>query len=230
MNYGGPNSGGNPSLSFGKGSNPPNLADYSDEPKYDLATVVQIVRVRPMILWGWEQQLGIPSPMRVHDDSGGNGRRYSERDLVASLWLREQILNGVSPNEAAARLLGPHGTGRVNTGALSGSGSLSGPLEDGQRIRGNTVPLSESGFSPRIAKPTRRLSDLEPISRLRVRWPRRHRLQPGLQCTSSSHLRSTRIQLSRPFQHRQAAWQHLHVSHLRPCSRLRCFAPRARRL
>jgi methanogenic corrinoid protein MtbC1 len=161
MNYGGPNSGGNPSLSFGKGSNPPILADYSNEPKYDLATVVQIVRVRPMILWGWEQQLGIPSPTRGHDDSGGNGRRYSERDIVASLWLREQILSGVSPNEAAARLLGPLGTGRVNTGSLSGSGSLSGPLDESQRIRGNSMPLAETGFAPRSAKPTRRLSDLE---------------------------------------------------------------------
>src|SRR5271165_5715034 len=139
MNYGGPNSSGNLSLSFGKGSNPPNLADYSDEPKYDLTTVVQIVRVRPMILWGWEQQLGIPSPTRAPDDSIGNGRRYSERDIVASVWLREQILNGVSPTEAAARLLGPQGTGVVNTGALSGSGSLSGPLDDSQRARVNSA-------------------------------------------------------------------------------------------
>src|SRR5215469_15720034 len=161
MNYGGPNSGGSPSLPSGKGSNPPNLADYSNEPKYDLATVVQIVRVRPMILWGWEQQLGIPSPTRGQDDSGGNGRRYSERDIVASLWLREQILSGVSPNEAATKLLGPLGTGRVNTGSLSGSGSLSGPLDESQRIRGNTTPLAETGIVPRSAKPTRRLSDLE---------------------------------------------------------------------
>src|SRR5215467_5680431 len=152
MNFGGPNSGANFSLSFGKGSNPLNLADYSDEPKYDLATVVQIVRVRPMILWSWEQQLGIPSPTRAPDDPSSSGRRYSERDLIASLWLREQILNGISPNEAAARLLGPHGTGRVNTGSL-GSGSLSGPLDDGQRSNLNSGPLA-----PRAAKPTRRLS------------------------------------------------------------------------
>ncbi|PWT75687.1 MAG: hypothetical protein C5B60_05025 [Chloroflexi bacterium] len=161
MNYGGPNSGGSPSLPSGKGSNPPNLADYSNEPKYDLATVVQIVRVRPMILWGWEQQFGIPSPIRGHDDPGSNGRRYSERDIVASLWLREQILSGVSPNEAAARLLGPLGTGTAKTGPLSESGSLSGPLAENQRIRGNSMPLGESGFAPRSAKPTRRLSDLE---------------------------------------------------------------------
>src|SRR5271165_4640927 len=149
MNYGGPNSSGNLSLSFGKGSNPPNLADYSDEPKYDLTTVVQIVRVRPMILWGWEQQLGIPSPMRVPDDSGGNGRRYSERDIVASLWLREQILSNVSPNEAAARLLGSNN--RVNTG----------PLDQSLRERGNSGRLGENGGLARSAKPTIRLRDLE---------------------------------------------------------------------
>ena len=165
MNYSGPNSSGHLSLTFGKGSNPPNLADYSDEPKYDLTTVVQIVRVRPMILWGWEQQLGIPSPMRVQDDPGSGGRRYSERDLVASLWLREQILNGISPNEAAARLLGPDGTRRFKTGPLagSGSGSLSAPPEDGQRGRVNSGPFGENGITPRSAKPTRRLSDLDPL-------------------------------------------------------------------
>ncbi|MGO8948756.1 MAG: MerR family transcriptional regulator [Ktedonobacterales bacterium] len=186
MYNGGSNSGGNAGLSFGKGSNPPNLADYSDNPKYDLTTVVQIVRVRPMILWGWEQQLGIPSPMRVPDESGGNGRRYSERDIVASLWLREQILNGVSPNEAAARLLGPHGTGRVNTGSLSGSGSLSGPLDDGLRSRGNMASAGESGssgFMARSAKPTRRLSELE-------QSPNSGPLSPTLDIPSSGQLYS----------------------------------------
>jgi hypothetical protein len=103
--------------------------------------------------------------MRVQDDPSSSGRRYSERDLVASLWLREQILNGISPNEAAARLLGPHGTGRVNTGSLaaSGSGSLSAPPEDGQRGRVNSGPFGENVIMPRSAKPTRRLSDLDPL-------------------------------------------------------------------
>ncbi len=149
MNNSGSYSSGNLGLSFGKGSNPPNLEDYSSDPKYDLTTVVQIVRVRPMILWGWEQQLGIPSPMRVPDDSGGNGRRYSERDIVASLWLREQILSNVSPNEAAARLLGSNN--RVNTG----------PLDQSQRERGNSGRLGENGGLARSAKPTIRLRDLE---------------------------------------------------------------------
>ncbi len=160
---GGSNLSGNAGFSFGKGSNPPNLTDFSDDPKYDLTTVVQIVRVRPMILWGWEQQLGIPSPTRAPDDSIGNGRRYSERDIVASVWLREQILNGVSPTEAAARLLGPQGTGVVNTGALSGSGSLSGPLDDSQRARVNSASAGEGGFTARSAKPTRHLSELEQL-------------------------------------------------------------------
>jgi methanogenic corrinoid protein MtbC1 len=114
-----------------------------------------------MILWGWEQQLGIPSPTHVPDDPASNGRRYSERDIAASIWLREQILNGISPNEAAARLLGPRGTGRVNTGSLAGSGALSGPLDDAQRNRAAISPLSETGPAPRTAKPTVRLSDLE---------------------------------------------------------------------
>src|SRR2546430_10079432 len=93
--------------SSGKDGEPPNLAAYSPEPKYDLATIVQLVGVRPMILWGWEQQLGIPAPARIpSEEPNGATRRYSERDLVASIWLRDQILHGTAPNEAAAKLLG----------------------------------------------------------------------------------------------------------------------------
>jgi methanogenic corrinoid protein MtbC1/DNA-binding transcriptional MerR regulator len=134
----------------GKGE-APNLADYPDEPQYDLATVVQLVGVRPMTLWAWEQQLGIPRPERVGESSGGTVRHYSERDLVASIWLRDQILAGVPPAEAAALLIsaqraaGERGPGtrmlapaperfRVNSGPLgqaSGAGRRSGPLTGG---------------------------------------------------------------------------------------------------
>jgi len=67
---------------------PPDFDQYSDEPKYDFQTIVSQVNVRPMILWGWEQQLGVPSGPRAWDEAGMAGRRYSERDLVALLWLR----------------------------------------------------------------------------------------------------------------------------------------------
>jgi methanogenic corrinoid protein MtbC1 len=83
---------------------PPNLALYPSDPQYDLATIVQLVGVRPMTLWAWEQQLGIPRPERQGDGSGGTVRHYSERDLVASIWLRDQILAGLQPHEAAERL------------------------------------------------------------------------------------------------------------------------------
>lgn len=84
----------------------PNLGSFSAAPKYDLPTMVQLVGVRSMVLVGWEQQFGIPSPRRADDTQA---RRYSERDLIAVLWMRDQILNGASPGEAATKLLAMQG-------------------------------------------------------------------------------------------------------------------------
>lgn len=80
---------------------PPVLSQYPDTPVYEVGTLVQLIKVRPLTLWAWEQQLGISSG----DDTSGHKRRYSERDLVALLWLRDTVIAGESPQEAAARLL-----------------------------------------------------------------------------------------------------------------------------
>lgn len=147
----------------GRRGEPPNLGEYSNTPKYDLATIVQLVGVRPMILWGWEQQLGIPSPVRINDDGGSPIRRYSERDLIASLWLRDQIVNGVSPNDAAAKLLGVRHNGPASDesgGNPENSDAYGDPLAGG---RVNTGPLPQSTFGPRRARLTMPLSDLERV-------------------------------------------------------------------
>lgn len=81
----------------------PELATYDDEPIYDLTTVADLLGVRRMTLWAWEQQLRVP--YRPRADTTPGHPRFSERDLVALLWLRDQILGGASPYEAAARLL-----------------------------------------------------------------------------------------------------------------------------
>lgn len=136
---------------------PPNLAAYSDTPRYDLATVVQLVGVRPMILWGWEQSLGIPAPTRINEDAGNTVRRYSERDLVASLWLREQILNGAPPPEAAARL-------RAAQRPIAGDKEEWDASDSGQRVRGPVYsgPLPDSFVPPqRSPNRTRPLSDVD---------------------------------------------------------------------
>lgn len=141
-----PGSGRRPTGPLGSSNTgePPRLANYPAEPQYDLATIVQLVGVRPMTLWAWEQQLHVPSPFRVGDGSGGTVRHYSERDLVAALWLRDQILAGAAPADAAQRLLSAQspddtpsaagtdsgsgvGWSRYNTGPIARS-TLSGPL------------------------------------------------------------------------------------------------------
>jgi methanogenic corrinoid protein MtbC1 len=127
--------------------------DYQNEPQYDLATIVGLVGVRPMILWGWEQQLGIPAPTRVTDDMGGTVRRYSERDLVASIWLRDQILNGATPSEAVERLkAGQHPVIR-DTESWDG-GEVAATFEEPPPFRGRvmTGPLPDSTLPPRQAR------------------------------------------------------------------------------
>lgn len=171
MSYGGDNDKGQGgSGSFGDGTRktgginnrkdgePPNLAAYSPEPKYDLATIVQLVGVRPMILWGWEQQLGIPAPARIpSDEPNGAIRRYSERDLVASIWLRDQILHGAAPNDAAAKLLGAQHPYTDEDGQPSPTKNA---LTQGPTPRGPVVtsPLRDSTFvqgrSSVTARPT----------------------------------------------------------------------------
>lgn len=146
------------SSGLGKTSHPPYLAQFSNEPIYDLATIVQLVGVRPMILWSWEQQLGIPAPARLTDEASGNVRRYSERDLIASLWLRDQILNGIAPTEAAERLLAAQEDGgrTAGGGAKPQSGELRHDAAPGNRLGGDdfrpvraaaqTRPLNQSDF------------------------------------------------------------------------------------
>jgi len=71
--------------------NIPDLSAYSDEPRYDHDKLVQLVGVRDMHIWKWQRLYGIPFPPR-NSDRGGP-RRYSERDVVATIWLRERIMN-----------------------------------------------------------------------------------------------------------------------------------------
>jgi methanogenic corrinoid protein MtbC1 len=124
---------------------PPNLADYPDEPQYDLATVVQLVGVRPMTLWAWEQQLNIPKPQRVGDGTGGTVRHYSERDLVASIWLRDQILAGSTPAEAAERLLAAHrSAGDAPSAGGADGGEESSPAP---RMPVNSGPLKQPSLT-----------------------------------------------------------------------------------
>jgi len=156
MNHSGPLGIGSGGL--GKTDRPPNLAQFSNDPIYDLVTIVQLVGVRPRILWSWEQQLGIPAPARLTDEVSGNVRRYSERDLIASLWLREQILNGVEPTEAAERLAAAQRdeSRTVAGGAKPQSGELRRESASGNRLGGDdfrpvraatqTRPLNESDF------------------------------------------------------------------------------------
>jgi methanogenic corrinoid protein MtbC1 len=109
--------------------NPPDLMQRSGTPYYDVQELVRIVGVPANIIWGWEQSLGVPRPIPVGDNNGGQVPRYSERDVVAVLWLRDQIRAGMPPVEASRRLVAAQGVSVSGTGGWRGqnSGPLRGP-------------------------------------------------------------------------------------------------------
>lgn len=81
---------------------PPDLRRYSTTPRYDMATIADLVGVRAVTLWAWDQNLGVIA----HDPAAeaATGLRYCERDLIILIWLRDQIVAGVDPLVAAQKL------------------------------------------------------------------------------------------------------------------------------
>lgn len=136
-----------------------------------------MVNVRAMTLWAWEQQLGIPfsstgrAPRMTSPnlEDSSNARRYSQRDLEALLWLRDRIIDGMYPAEAATRLINANSPGPAS-GRLRPPGYLGGPTGPVGRQRINTGALGESGYlgtnppsmqSGRTVPTTRRLNELQ---------------------------------------------------------------------
>jgi hypothetical protein len=110
-------------------NDPPRLSEYSDEPMFDLATMVQMVGVRPKTLWTWEQHLNSSRVIHTAINSGPlGGRRYSERDLRAMTWLRDQIMAGYLPAEAAERLAMAQDGSAGQSGAPRNPPSLPGTV------------------------------------------------------------------------------------------------------
>ncbi|HEX9035910.1 MAG TPA: B12-binding domain-containing protein [Ktedonobacterales bacterium] len=100
---------------------PPILENYRDAPIYDHNLILELVRVRPIALWALEQHLGISSGARGYTEQSGQRRRYSERDLVALLWMKERVVAGEPPHQAGARLVAAQ---RMrNSGVLGGAAS-----------------------------------------------------------------------------------------------------------
>ncbi len=165
------------------------LDRYSVEPRYDLSTIVQLTGVRPMTLWAWERMMGLASTPRSLEDAAPSARRYSERDLHAFLWLREEVLAGRSVDDAISRLVsGQFGELGIDRGGTGSTGparsSKTGPLLP---PRAKTGPLSGAQSTGALRSPaiTRQLSDVLPD---RAAWS----------ATESSFDRPYRAPASRP--------------------------------
>jgi hypothetical protein len=127
-------------------ADPPDLSRYADTPRYDMATVIELVGVRAVTLWAWEQNLGLALGETT------NGVRYSERDLIALVWLRDQIIQGVDPMIAAQQL-------RVALAAARGGPAPSMPLQQrppSQPI--GTIPPRQESRTPSQGLPQRGLT------------------------------------------------------------------------
>src|SRR5262252_1634838 len=88
---------------------PPHMAALDPMPRYDVGTVVRRLGVHRMVLLNWEQQLGMPALGRPADEQDRT-RRYSERDFLVLLWIRDRLLEGIPLTEAVSRLIAAQGT------------------------------------------------------------------------------------------------------------------------
>ena len=108
---------------------PPDLRQCAGTPQYDIHHLVRLVGLPATILWGWEQSLGVPRPIPLRDQSGRSVPSYSDRDIVAVLWLRDQINAGKPAVEAAHRLVAAQAW--FEGGTQGWRSPTSGPLPGG---------------------------------------------------------------------------------------------------
>jgi methanogenic corrinoid protein MtbC1 len=125
----------------------PRLAALDPMPRYDLATVVQRLGVHRMVLLSWEQQLGMPALGRAMDDRD-RSRRYSERDFIALLWIRDRLLEGIPLTEAVSRLISAQGTMLPRHAPRTDEPAGAPEPVIPYRPRINTQPLERSVFAP----------------------------------------------------------------------------------
>lgn len=123
-------------------ADPPALERYLDAPVYDQSIILQLVAVRPLALWSLEQHIGIVSGARGMSETNGQKRRYSERDLVALLWLRERVVEGETPQDAGARLIAAQ---RLRNSGVQNSGGLSTGGTSGSLGAAQAAPIHHTG-------------------------------------------------------------------------------------
>ena len=77
------------------------IARLRTDGHYTMQAVTQRTGVPPDTLRSWERRHRFPEPSRT----GSNRRLYSERDVAAIAWLRDQIQHGQGTSEAIQMLL-----------------------------------------------------------------------------------------------------------------------------
>lgn len=114
---------------FPPGDPMPSIADYPDDPKFNIHAVSQKTGILTVTLRAWERRYKVLVPKRA-----GNGYRlYSERDIAILIWLKNQVDSGISISTAAGDFLKKIHAGTWPEAAVSTSG---------------TTPTIKSKFTP----------------------------------------------------------------------------------
>jgi DNA-binding transcriptional MerR regulator len=97
--------------------------ERTEEPVYNTRAVVLRTGVPADTFRAWERRHGLPKPTRT----AGNQRLYSERDVAAIRWLREQTAAGLSISQAVRRYRTREHGGRRAAGDGAGAPAMLPP-------------------------------------------------------------------------------------------------------
>jgi hypothetical protein len=141
---------------------PPYLLQRSGDPIYDAADMARMVGISPEALIDWEARFGVPRPRHLQDESGFMRPRYSEKDLLAALWLAEQIQAGQTPEEAARRLLAAQQAPPGSTYGPAPTVPVPSVVPNSQGARRTSGPTTFAPSTPSLRKTSGPLADVAP--------------------------------------------------------------------
>lgn len=78
------------------------IAEYSQDPKYNIKVLSERTGVRPVTLRAWERRYGLLDP----DRQDNNYRLYSERDIQIIRWITQRLDEGLSISNAVREYRG----------------------------------------------------------------------------------------------------------------------------
>jgi methanogenic corrinoid protein MtbC1 len=109
------------------------IAEYSDEPRYNIKSVSEKTDIHAVTIRAWERRYSLLTPKRAV-----NGYRlYSERDIALLIWAKTRIESGLSISSAVAELQQMTSAGILPDVVVSGGGPV--PSRQGGKLTAETA-------------------------------------------------------------------------------------------